>query len=170
MKKVSKEAVLVEHRIEQEMKELHQNLAPPYKKPKREGKLTRSVIKKKTIKIPKKITRISNRTLFFYNAFHEEEPVTQLEMARASLNIMETIQESIVPFYFDHFLILNGYVPNYNFRTQVDARDGPEINRLKKRSIIPEVMSQLEKWEQIREKIKEDHINKHPEMYQNVKF
>ncbi|EDX15358.1 GD12025 [Drosophila simulans] len=78
------------------------------------------------------------------------------------------MQEQIVPFYFDHFLKLNGYTPNYNFRTNVDMRDGPEFSRLKVREVLPDVLARLENWETMHKKIMEENIQRNPKMYENV--
>lgn len=168
MSKLSYQAYQTEKRIEMEMKKVRRNLEPPYQKPKRVGRLPRTYIKKRIVKEVEQIKPVSEHTKFFFRAFHEEGDVSQLLEARESLFVMDTIQEQIVPFYFDHFLKLNGYTPNYNFKTQTELRDGPEIDRLQVREVIPEVIQKLEKWEINRKRIMEENIQRNPKMYENV--
>ncbi|XP_067647974.1 uncharacterized protein [Eurosta solidaginis] len=169
-RKMSRQAYQVEKRIESEMKKVRKNLEPPYVKPKRVGKLPRYLIKRKERKISFKEQRVSEHTKFFFRAFHDEGDVMQLQDARDSIFVMDTIQEQIVPFYFDHFLKLNGYTPNYNFKTQIELRDGPEIQRVAVRSVVPEILERLDKWESVRKRTMEDNIQRNPKMYENVNF
>ncbi|XP_018785438.1 PREDICTED: uncharacterized protein LOC108966810 [Bactrocera latifrons] len=169
-RKISRQAYLVEKRIESEMKKVRRNLEPPYVKPKRKGKLPRIIIKKKEKKISFKEQRVTEHTKFFFRAFHDEGDVMQLHDARDSIGVMDTIQEQIVPFYFDHFLKLNGYTPNYNFKTNVELRDGPEASRVALRSLVPEILEKLDKWELVRKRIMDDNIQRNPRMYENVQF
>uniref|UniRef100_A0A1A9WDH9 Uncharacterized protein n=1 Tax=Glossina brevipalpis TaxID=37001 RepID=A0A1A9WDH9_9MUSC len=166
--KQSYQAYHIERRIESEMKNVVKNLQPPYKRPQRTGKLPRYIIKKrhKIVEAPK--PKISERTKFFFRAFHEEDEVMQITDIRESIAHVDNIQQQIVPFYFDHFLKLNGYTPNYNFNTQVELRDGPEVNRLAVSSLIPDVMLRLEQWEKKRRRIMEEHIAGNPKMYVDV--
>lgn len=169
-RKISRQAYLVEKRIESEMKKVRRNLEPPYVKPKRKGNLPRFIIKKKEKKISFKEQRVTEHTKFFFRAFHDEGDVMQLHDARDSIGVMDTIQEQIVPFYFDHFLKLNGYTPNYNFKTNVELRDGPEASRVALRSLVPEILEKLDKWELVRKRIMDDNIQRNPRMYENVRF
>ncbi|XP_053953767.1 uncharacterized protein LOC128860330 [Anastrepha ludens] len=169
-RKISRQAYQVEKRIESEMKKVRHNLEPPYVKPKREGKLTRIFIKKKQKKDVLKEQRVSEHTKFFFRAFHDEGDVMQLQDARDSIFVMDTIQEQIVPFYFDHFLKLNGYTPNYNFKTNIELRDGSEVSRVAFPSLLPEVLERLDKWEAARKRTMEDNIQRNPKMYVDVQF
>ncbi|XP_011178127.2 uncharacterized protein LOC105209429 [Zeugodacus cucurbitae] len=169
-RKISRQAYQVEKRIESEMKKVVRNLEPPYVKPKRKGKLPRVVIKRKEKKISFKEQRVTEHTKFFFRAFHDEGDVMQLHDARDSIGVMDTIQEQIVPFYFDHFLKLNGYTPNYNFKTNVELRDGPEVSRVALRNLVPEILEKLDKWELMRKRIMDDNIQRNPRMYENVRF
>uniref|UniRef100_A0A1B0AD58 Uncharacterized protein n=1 Tax=Glossina pallidipes TaxID=7398 RepID=A0A1B0AD58_GLOPL len=166
--KLSYQAYHIERRIESQMKNVVKNLQPPYKKPKRTGKLPRYIVKKrhKVVEAPK--PKISERTKFFFRAFHEEDEIMQITDVRESIARVDNIQQQIVPFYFDHFLKLNGYTPNYNFTTQVELRDGPEANRLAVGALIPEVMIKLEQWEKKKKITMEEHIAGNPKMYVDV--
>uniref|UniRef100_A0A1B0G0F1 Uncharacterized protein n=1 Tax=Glossina morsitans morsitans TaxID=37546 RepID=A0A1B0G0F1_GLOMM len=166
--KQSYHAYHIERRIESEMKNVVKNLQPPYKKPKPTGRLPRYVIKKRRKIVEEPKPKISERTKFFFRAFHGEDEVMQMTDIRESIAHVDNIQKQIVPFYFDHFLKLNGYTPNYNFKTQVELRDGLEVNRLGVQAIIPEVMTKLEQWERRKKTIMEEHISGNPKMYIDV--
>lgn len=169
-RKISRQAYQVEKRIEIEMKKVRHNLEPPFVKPKRVDKLPRFTIKNKPKKKVTKEKRVSEHTKLFFRAFNDEGDVTHLQDARDSIFVMDTIQEQIVPFYFDHFLKLNGYTPNYNFKTNIELRDGPEMSRVALHSVVPEILERLDKWEAGRKRIMEDNIQRNPKMYENVKF
>ncbi|KAH8237995.1 hypothetical protein KR032_010320, partial [Drosophila birchii] len=165
--KISAQAYQVERRIEMEMKKVRKNLEPPYKKPKREGRLPRLYLKKKVIPEEKPEIVISEHTKNFVRAFREDG-YTGDQVTHTSLLTVDNMQEQIVPFYFDHFLKINGYTPNYNFRTNVDMRDGNEFNRLKVREVLPDVLLRLEHLEMTQKKTMEENIQRNPKMYENV--
>ncbi|XP_037731827.1 uncharacterized protein LOC119562710, partial [Drosophila subpulchrella] len=165
--KLSYQAYQVERRIEMEMKKVRRNLEPPFKKPKREGRLPRLFLKRRVIPEEREILVISENTKNFVRAFREDG-YTGDQITHTSLLTVDNMQEQIVPFYFDHFLKINGYTPNYNFRTNVDLRDGPEFNRLKVREVLPDVLARLETWETMHKKIMEENIQRNPKMYENV--
>ncbi|XP_075146288.1 uncharacterized protein LOC142220816 [Haematobia irritans] len=172
-RKQSHHACHVEKRIEQEMQKVVRNLEPPptleERKSKRPKKLQRLYLRKRT-KAPSICEKkISERAKFFFEAFHEDgADITKPSEIRDSIAQVDAIQEQIVPFYFDHFLKLNGYTPDYNFKTQIELRDGPELDRLKIRSVIPEIQQRMLQWEAMKKKIMEDHIAQNPNMYVNV--
>ncbi|KAI9583645.1 hypothetical protein GQX74_005393 [Glossina fuscipes] len=163
--KQSYQAYHIERRIESEMKNVVKNLQPPYEKPKVIAKPPRYIIKKRRKLIEEPKPKVSERTKFFFRAFHGEDEVMQMTDVRESIAHVDNIQRQIVPFYFDHFLKLNGYTPNYNFKTQVELRDGPEVDRLAVQTIIPEVMTKLEQWQKRKRIIMEEHIAGNPKMY-----
>ncbi|XP_055907892.1 uncharacterized protein LOC129942831 [Eupeodes corollae] len=161
---MSKQAVLVERRIESELVKVQRNMAPVFQKPKRVGNLQRSELKKMVHFKHKEVKQISDETKLFY----EGGPKDQTEV-RKSLNVIDGMQQSVVPFYFDHFLIINGYQPCYDFKTQIELNDGPEIDRLHVKKLLPEVTDKLEKWQAMQKRIMEENISKNPQMYQNVR-
>ncbi|KAH8281518.1 hypothetical protein KR054_001211, partial [Drosophila jambulina] len=165
--KISAQAYQVERRIEQEMKKVRKNLEPPYKKPKREGRLPRLYLKKRVIPEKKEPIIISEHTKNFVRAFREDG-FSGDQGTHTSLLTGDNMHEQIVPFYFDHFLKINGYTPNYNFRTNVDIRDGNEFDRLKVREVLPDVFLRLEMLEASQKKIMEENIQRNPKMYENV--
>ncbi|XP_017106300.2 uncharacterized protein [Drosophila bipectinata] len=165
--KLSFQAYQVERRIDMEMKKVRRNLEPPYKKPKREGRLPRLFLKKRVVPEEKEVFVISEHTKNFVRAFREDG-YTGDQVTHTSLLTVDNMQEQIVPFYFDHFLKINGYTPNYNFRTNVDLRDGPEFSRLKIREVLPDVLARLEHWENMHKKVMEENIQRNPKMYENV--
>ncbi|XP_020810597.1 uncharacterized protein LOC110185926 [Drosophila serrata] len=165
--KISAQAYQVERRIEMEMKKVRKNLEPPYKKPKREGRLPRLYLKKRVIPPKKEEIVISEHTKNFVRAFREDG-FSGDQGTHTSLLVADNMQEQIVPFYFDHFLKINGYTPNYNFRTNVDMRDGPEFSRLKVREVLPDVLLRLEMLDVQQKKIMEENIQRNPKMYENV--
>ncbi|XP_050746237.1 uncharacterized protein LOC108035851 isoform X2 [Drosophila biarmipes] len=165
--KLSYQAYQVERRIDMEMKKVQRNLEPRSKKPKRVGRLPRLYLKRKAIPEEREVLVISENTKNFVRAFREDGyPGDQI--THTSLLTVDNMQEQIVPFYFDHFLKINGYTPNYNFRTNVDLRDGSEFNRLKVREVLPDVLARLETWETMHKKIMEENIQRNPKMYENV--
>lgn len=171
LRKQSQQAYRTERRIEREMIKVVKNLEPPYQKPKLSGKLPRYYLKKhkKTERIKKK--KISEHTKFFFRAFNEEEDddVVQTQVIHDSIAQVDTIQEKVLPFYFDHFLKLNGYTPNYNFKTQVEMRDGPEMERIRIKSVIPEIQQSMHQWETMKRKVMENNIAQNPKKYVDVK-
>lgn len=166
-KRISKQSVFKENRIKIDFVSIKKNILPPYQKPRRTEKLKNSFIVKKHKKVVVPPKQISKRTRFFFEAFHGEDEDFEATK-RDSIDIMDTIQESNVPFYFDYFLSLNDYKPNYNFKTKSDIRDGPEEELVKFRSLLPNVLDKLNKWEQLRKKVMETNIRNHPEMYTNI--
>lgn len=168
LRKQSFQAFQIEKRIDMEMRKVVRNLEPPYVKPRRIGRLPRLLIKKRDKTVPPPEKKISERTKFFFRAFHEDGEAMHAFDVREGLAQIDTMQEQIVPFYFDHFLKLNGYTPNYNFKTHVEQRDGPEVDRIKITALLPEVMQRLENWEEKKKKTMEDHITQNPKMYIDV--
>lgn len=168
LRKQSHQAFQIERRIEMEMRKVVRNLQPPFVKQRRVGRLPRLIIKKRDKTVPPPKKKISERTKFFFRAFHEDGEVMQSSHIHEGLAQVDTMQEQIVPFYFDHFLKLNGYTPNYNFKTQVELRDGPEEDRIKISHLLPDILHRLENWEEKKKKIMEDHITQNPKMYIDV--
>lgn len=163
--KLSFQAYQVERRIDSEMKKVRHNLLPPYKKPKKTGPLQRLYLKKRVPRVVPPPTIITENARNFLRAFTEDGIVIEGFTQDAGA---ESGQDNIVPFYFDHFLKMNGYTPNYNFKTNIEMRDGPEINRFQIREIIPEVLQKVDNWETNNRKIMEDNIQRNPKMYENV--
>ncbi|KAL5290719.1 CCDC37 family protein [Megaselia abdita] len=166
-KRMSKQAVFKENRIKIDFESIKKNVEPAYKKPPRTEKLKNSFIVKKTKKAAPPAKTVSKRTRFFFEAFHAEDEDFEAGK-RNSIDIMDTIQESNVPFYFDYFLSLHDYKPNYNFKTKTEIRDGPEEDLVKVRSLLPNVEEKMYRWEQIKKKVMETNIRNHPEMYTNI--
>ncbi|EDW28196.1 GL19072 [Drosophila persimilis] len=168
LQKISAQAYQVERRIEMEMKKVRRNLEPPYKPPKREGRLPRLFLKKRVVKQPVQKIVISENTKNFMRAFKDDGEVIGDSLTQDSLMVVDNMQEQIVPFYFDHFLKINGYTPNYNFKTNIELRDGPELARFKVKEVLPDVIIRLENWELMHKKIMEENIQRNPKMYENI--
>lgn len=166
---MSRQAVFIERRIASEIIKVQRNLAPPFVKPKRVGKLPRSELKKVRKVRVKRAFSISQEAKFFFKAFHQECDArkTILE-ANLSMDLLEDFQKSIVPFHFDHFLILNGYQPKYDFETQIERRDGPETDRFQVKKLIPTVLQKFEQWQTDRTLQMIEDITRNPQVYQNV--
>ncbi|XP_030556129.1 uncharacterized protein LOC115759346 [Drosophila novamexicana] len=167
LEKLSAQAYQVERRIDMEMKKVRRNLEPPYKKPKRVGPLQRLYLRKRVAKIITPPVVISENTRNFVRAFAEDGVVSE-GFTQDSVMVLDNMQEQIVPFYFDHFLKLNGYTPNYNFKTNIEQRDGLEIDRFRIREVIPDVIQKVDHWEYMHKKIMEENIQRNPKMYENV--
>lgn len=170
LQKQSYQAYLIERRIDMEMKKVVKNLQPPFQKSKRPSKLPRYYLKKAIKPIVVEEKKITERAKFFFRAFHEDVGILQEtdDIKDSIIDIEDGVQEQIVPFYFDHFLKLNGYTPNYNFKTQIELRDGAEVERLQVKSVIPEVLERMEQWQELKRKVMEDNIAKNPKMYVDV--
>ncbi|XP_023174968.1 uncharacterized protein LOC111602221 [Drosophila hydei] len=167
LEKLSTQAYLVERRIDMEMKKVRRNLEPPYKKPKRVGPLQRMYLRKRVKKVIPPPVVISENTRNFVRAFADDGVVSD-GFTQDSVMVLDNMQEQIVPFYFDHFLKLNGYTPNYNFKTNIEMRDGPEFDRFRIREVLPDVLQKVENWEIMHKKIMEENIQRNPKMYENV--
>ncbi|KAH8377115.1 hypothetical protein KR093_003525 [Drosophila rubida] len=167
LEKLSAQAYQIERRIDMEMKKVRRNLEPPFKPPKRVGPLQRLHLRKRVQKEVKPPVVISENTRNFVRAFAEDGVVSE-GFSQESVMVLDNMQEQIVPFYFDHFLKINGYTPNYNFKTNIEIRDGPEINRFRIREVIPDVIQKVEHWEITHRKIMEENIQRNPKMYENV--
>ncbi|XP_017860239.1 PREDICTED: uncharacterized protein LOC108611909 [Drosophila arizonae] len=167
LEKLSAQAYQIERRIDTEMKNVRRNLEPPYKKPKRVGPLQRMYLRKRVKKIVPPPVVISENTRNFVRAFAEDGVVSD-GFTQDSVMVLDNMQEQIVPFYFDHFLKLNGYTPNYNFKTNIELRDGLEIDRFRIREVLPDVLQKVENWENMHKKIMEENIQRNPKMYENV--
>lgn len=168
LRKQSYQAYLIERRIDKEMKKVVENLKPPYQKPKRTSPLPRYHLKRRETAIPVKPKLITERAKFLFRAFHEGELTDETFELKDSFIQVGAEQEQIVPFYFDHFLKINGYTPNYNFKTHIEMRDGPEIDRLQIKSVIPDVLEHMEYWQNLKRKIMEENIARNPKIYVNV--
>ncbi|XP_065360710.1 uncharacterized protein LOC135954462 [Calliphora vicina] len=168
LRKQSYQAYHIERRIDLEMKKVVKNLEPPYQKPKRPTKLPRYYIRKRTRTVKIEEKKISERAKFLFRAFHEEGLTEVTVDTRDSITRADTTQEQIVPFYFDHFLKLNGYTPNYNFKTKIEMRDGSEIERFQVKTVIPEIQERMKQWETMKRKIMEENIAQNPKMYVDV--
>ena len=162
-RKVSKEALDIERRIEKVMIRVIHNLEPPYVKPKRVEKYKRRILKKKIIVKPVRVVEITQAEKFIKRAFYESD----YEITAGKKDPVVS-QETTVQFDFDHFLKMNGYTPNYNFKTQIELRDGPEVGRFMVQSLVPEVLEKVERWEAIRKRQTEESIAKNIKIYQNI--
>lgn len=161
---LSKQTVLIERRIASEMTKVRRNLLYPPQTFRRQEKLLPSNIKK-ILRIPPPKT---SRNL---------EKITSVNRESFNGRVKEGgsideggSQKSIVPFYFDHFLSINGYQPNYNFKSQIELRDGAEVDRFQIKSLLPDVLEKFEKCQLKKKKIADEHISKNSKMYHNVQM
>ncbi|XP_037947818.1 uncharacterized protein LOC119679498 [Teleopsis dalmanni] len=177
LKKISYNAQQIEYRVEAELKVLRKNMEPldPKHRP---CCATAEKKKEYILAIPKKerppkiIEKkvIPDKVRFMFHAFHDDTEDIE-NVPNAGMSVITNLDKQVaVEFYFDYFLSLNGYTPNYNFKTQVELRDGPEINRMNVEEVLPEIVDRLGKWEETKQKIMEESILRNRHMYENVQF
>ncbi|XP_037954189.1 uncharacterized protein LOC119684257 [Teleopsis dalmanni] len=170
MKKISREACQFENRLQAQLKSLKRSFEPLPPRPRPLKKYVLKKFKKKEEEsAPKQKKVTTEREKFLIRAFNSDTQTGYRQSA--GLRIVKTIDaELVTPFYFDYFLALNGYTPDYNFQTQVDLRDGPELDRLKIGSLVPEMKQKISDWEDRRQKIMEQNIIIYHSIYDNVHY
>lgn len=153
----SENAIATENQTQFILSGFLRNMQPPFKKVKRIGKLPRSYQPKRKPAPQKPQSPLSLRVKLFYEAF------TDMTVANVNLDddenikILNSLQSNCVPFYYDHFLKMRNYIPVYDFKTDIEIREGPEENRFKYQDVMPVVKHAMADWERYR-KIEEDHF------------
>lgn len=141
------------------------NLAPPYKPPSRIGKLPRSRLpEKKKISKVKQIP-LSESQKLFYKAFTNVDPLNAPLLQSHDTEIVRFLEASCIPFYFDYFLKNHDYFPDYNFKTEVEEKEGPEMNRFKYKDALVTVRRNLEVWEKRKQAMINAHIQRTWHLY-----
>lgn len=161
----AKRACALELRTHTVIEQLKKNLAPPFKPPKRQGKLPRSYlhIPKKIIKI--KTEKISDLNKLYYKAFTNKEPTEMENQNPNDIELLTKLQQNCIPFYFDHFLNLHDYYPSYDFKTKIELNEGQEIKRFLYTDVLDAVLNSLEFWEKRKKLNIQEHIYKTQFLY-----
>ncbi|XP_055383757.1 uncharacterized protein LOC129613639 isoform X2 [Condylostylus longicornis] len=170
---ISKKAVEIENRITTSMNTVQMLLKPPKLKDRKETLKKYSSIKLKKKRETDEIKEepIPEKIQFFYEALHDIQDMPEItKKDHVEIEeILTGIEEESITFHFDHFLRINDYEPDYNYKTQIEIIDGSEENYFKYEDVIPYVKQQVEVWEKNRIiKIKQ-HIEENQKLYTDIK-
>lgn len=156
----------LEHQMEVAMKGLKKNMEPPFKKSPRTGRLPISKLPPPPEKPPPEPPVPTLREQIFVEAFTDRK-VRDVDIgAKDSQKILQDIERSCMPFYYDYFLEKNfGYHAEKEFVTVVERREGPEENRFKYKDVLPTVMKRIAKWERQRDYVKQYNISQTKYLY-----
>lgn len=159
-------ACALELRIRLTTEQMKKNLEPPYQRP--EGVVKRErrfLTKRKKIEHIEKV-EISEVDKLFYKAFTECESSKLQEFKSADdVAILKSLQDNCIPFYFDFFLKQHDYFPSYDFKTEIELREGPETNHFKYEDVLENVFEFLRQWEQHKQQQIEKHIRETWHLY-----
>lgn len=143
------------------MEQLKKNMSKAtVEKPRRVGKLPRSNLPKKPQKPKETKIKMPEKHKLFYNAFTDISTEKIEFEDEETAEILNSIEDTCIPFHFDHFLKLHDYYPIYDFKTQIEERDGPEEKRFSYKDVLEDVAKNLKKWMELREKSIAEHISK----------
>lgn len=143
------------------MEQLKKNMSKStLQKPRRVGKLPRSNLPKKPQKPKETKIKMPEKHKLFYNAFTDISTEKIEFEDEETTEIINSIENTCIPFHFDHFLKLHDYYPIYDFKTQIEERDGPEEKRFSYKDVLQDVATNLKKWMELREKSIAEHISK----------
>lgn len=151
----------LETRIERTSVQMKKNLAPPFVRLPPQHPLHRSVLEKKIIvkEVPK--VQISDLDKLFYKAFTDES-IDQIADADhhtdEKVAILRSLEANCIPFYFDVFLRQNQYFPSYDFKTEIELREGSEYKQFKYEDVLDDVQNNVRIWEVNKQKIMDDNI------------
>jgi len=156
----SERACALENRIELVMTQMTRNMGPPFVKPKRVGKLPRSYYTPKKRIIKEEPIVIPSKALLFLDAFTDETMGDVHLEGTEAIDILNSIEDNCIPFYFDHFLQLHDYFPIYDFQTKIQMREGSEESRFFYQDVVSDVIKGVKHWEARREKQMNEQIKK----------
>lgn len=166
----SERAVALENRIQLTLVQLRKNLAPPYVRPKTKTKerLPRSVMQRK-VRVPKEIkVEITELDKLYYKAFTDHTPPQHMKFDNADdAAILRTLEANCIPFYFDVFLRQNNYFPVYDFKTEIEMREGSEYSQFKFEDVLEDVQNNLRMWETQKQKRMDEQIRQTWHLYEN---
>ncbi|XP_021710431.1 uncharacterized protein LOC110679586 [Aedes aegypti] len=150
--KAAERAAEEDHRHKLLAIQLKRSLAPPYVKPPRKGKLPRSRLKKKPPPKPISPPKETKLDRIFKLGFGEHATLSDTE--RKNLEI-DLVYGNFCSVRFEQYLRSIGYEPEYDFVSMVEQRDGPETKFMKRKELIPLVLSRVKRWEAYQEKLKQ---------------
>lgn len=155
--KTAAKAFDVELQMKNMIKSINRSLEPPFVKPPLQRPLPISRLPPRRKKAKKPPSRLTSVEKIFLSAFADDEAPPDLK-SEENQKYLRDIENSTMPFYYDHFLKLHGYVPDKNFVTMVEQRDGKEEDRFRHKDVLPQVMQRIKIWEKTQEMIKKYHI------------
>lgn len=166
----SERAVALENRIQLTLVQLRKNLAPPYVRPKATTKerLPRSVLPLKVIIKKEVIVEVTELDKLYYKAFTDHAVPQHMKFDNADdAAILRTLEANCIPFYFDVFLRQNNYFPVYDFKTEIEVREGSEFKLFKFEDVLDDVQTHLRMWQSEKQKRMDEHIKQTWHLYES---
>lgn len=158
-------ACATETRLKQSAAQLKKDLAPSYRQQRPPGKLPRSILPKPERKVVVKRAEATEQEKLFIRGFTDENENQPHQFSAAELNILQSFGPKCIPFNFDFFLQLHGYIPSYDFKTEIELRDGDESKRFRYDDVLDEVYRRMGDWEKKHEEEVKQDILKALRMY-----
>lgn len=163
-------AVALENRIQLTLEQLRKNLAPPYIRPKPNAKerLPRSVLPRKIIKKKEIKVEVTELDKLYYKAFTDHAVPQHMKFDNADdAAILRTLEANCIPFYFDVFLRQNNYFPVYDFKTEIELREGSEFGMFKFEDVLEDVQNNLRIWETEKQRRMDEQIRQTWHLYES---
>lgn len=156
----AKRMCALEKRLESITEQMKKNLAPPYKPPKREGKLPKSILPKRIIFVPKEMARLAEIDKLYYKAFteHKFSECDDDYKDPADMKILKSLESNCIPYYFDYFLQRRGYFPAYDFKTEIEKTEGDETDNFRYRDVLDDVLRNLNSWIEQKKALIQSHL------------
>lgn len=146
---------------------MRKNLAPPFVRPIKRSKPERSVLPKQVVKKKDKTIEITELDKLFYKAFTDHEAPQHVQFDNADdAAILRTLEANCIPFYFDVFLRQNNYFPIYDFKTEIELREGSEYKQFKFEDVLEDVQNNLRIWETAKQKRMDEQIKQTWHLYE----
>lgn len=161
----SQRACATEERIKQSAEKLKLNLAPPCRPQRPPGKLPRSILPKPKRNVVVKRASASELEKLLIRAFTDENENVQHQHSAEDLELLRSLHSNCIPFHFDHFLRLHDYFPSYDFKTQIEMRDGDEAKRFRYDDVLDDVYRLVGNWERRRKEQVDEDIRKTLQLY-----
>lgn len=98
-------------------------------------------------------------------AFTNEDENVPHRHSAEDLEILRSLQSKCIPFHFDHFLRLHDYFPSYDFKTEIELRDGDEGKRFRYEDVLDDVYRLLDVWERKRKEQVDQDIRRTLQLY-----
>lgn len=148
--------------------QLKKNLAPPYKRPKRVGKLPRSELPKRKIIVKKDSKPMAELDKLYYKAFVSGDHLNDVvDEDPAEMEILKSLETNCIPYYFDHFLKCKGYFPVYDFKTDIETAEGIEEANFRYDDVLDDVLKNLNHWMTLKQDVIKKNILRTFYLYEN---
>lgn len=164
--RIAKRTCEVELQMQNMIKSVKKNMEPPFKKPPLQRPLPRSRLPPRPKKPKTPPPKLTDREKCFLEAFASHETTQTNVNTPENRKILKLVENACMPFHYDHFLSLIGYVPETDFVTMVQRRDGDESDRFKYKDVLPTVKVRLKQWERTRELVKKYQIEQTAHLYE----